>query len=162
MCKQSEKEDAIESYKKRLGYFSIITSDKMTAEEALTLYKSRDSSEKLFRADKSYLGNGSIRVHGNESAEAKIFIEFVALIIRSKIYTLLKDASENADSVQNYMSVPAALKELEKIEMVCQGDGVYRLDHAITKAQKEILSAFYITEDEVKARAKVIRESLLK
>ena len=158
----SEKEDAIESYKKRLGYFSIITSEKMTAEEALTLYKSRDSSEKLFRADKSYLGNGSIRVHGNESAEAKIFIEFVALIIRSKIYTLLKDASENADSVQNYMSVPAALKELEKIEMVCQGDGVYRLDHAITKAQKEILSAFYITEDEVKARAKVIRESLLK
>ena len=40
------------------GYFVIVTSKQMTAEEALELYKSRDVSEKLFRGDKSYLGNG--------------------------------------------------------------------------------------------------------
>ena len=39
-----------------LWLFVIVTADKMTAEEALTLYKSRDGSEKLFRGDKSYLG----------------------------------------------------------------------------------------------------------
>ena len=157
----SEKGDEIEKEKRKCGYFSIITSEKMTSEEAITLYKSRDSSEKLFRADKSYLGDSSIRVHGNESAEAKIFVEFVALIIRSKIYTLLKDAAANLDTHPNYMSVPAALKELEKIEMVCQSDGVYRLDHSITKTQKVILSAFHLDEDDVKSRAKVIRERML-
>ena len=31
---------------KLCGYFAIVTSDKMTAEEALILYKSRDGSEK--------------------------------------------------------------------------------------------------------------------
>ena len=31
------------------GYFVIITSEKMTAADALDLYKSRDASEKLFR-----------------------------------------------------------------------------------------------------------------
>ena len=31
------------------GYFVIITSEKMTAKEALELYKGRDVSEKLFR-----------------------------------------------------------------------------------------------------------------
>ena len=75
------------------GYFVIITSKKMTATEALSLYKSRDESEKLFRGDKSYLGNKSLRVQSNESVNAKIFIEFVALIIRNKIYTSLKDGS---------------------------------------------------------------------
>ena len=35
----------------------LYPSEKMTAEDALDLYKSRDASEKLFRGDKSYLGN---------------------------------------------------------------------------------------------------------
>jgi len=63
----------------------------MTAEDVLEEYNSRDASEKLFRGDKSYLGNRSYRLHSTESVENKIFIEFVALIIRNKIYTFLKD-----------------------------------------------------------------------
>ena len=54
---------------KLCGYFVIITSEEMTAAEALDLYKSRDASEKLFRGDKSYLGNRSFRMHTNESTE---------------------------------------------------------------------------------------------
>jgi transposase len=114
----------------------------MTAKEALHLYKSRDSSEKLFRGDKSYLGNKSIRVHSDEAVSAKIFIEFIALIIRSRIYTCLTDEMKNLDKKPNYMTVPAALGELEKIEMVRQLDNVYRLDHAVTATQKKILKAF--------------------
>ena len=53
------------------GYFCIITSEKMSAKEAIELYKSRDTSEKLFRGDKSYLGNKSIRVYSEESAIVK-------------------------------------------------------------------------------------------
>ena len=59
----------------------------MTAEEALDLYKSRDASEKLLpRGDKSYLGNHSYGTQTAEATHAKIFIEFVALIIRNRIY----------------------------------------------------------------------------
>ena len=54
----------------------------MSAKEAIELYKSRDTSEKLFRGDKSYLGNKSIRVYSEESARAKILVEFVAMILR--------------------------------------------------------------------------------
>ena len=39
---------------------------------------------------------------------------------------------ERMDKRPNYMTVPVALKDLEKIEMVRQYDGVYRLDHAVT------------------------------
>ena len=49
---------------------------------------------------------------------------------------------------KNYMTVPAALKELEKIEVIRQADGIYRLDHAITATQKDILQAFNMTAAE--------------
>lgn len=132
------------------GYFSIVTSEDMTAREALTLYKSRDDSEKLFRGDKSYLGNRSMRVYSNESTAAKLFIEFVALIVRNKIYTRLKAAVLKNDKKANYMTVPAAIRELEKIEMIRPGDGIYRLDHAVTSTQKEILRAFGLDERFIK------------
>ena len=46
---------------------------------------------------------------------------------------------------KNYMTVPAALKEMDKIELIRQADGVYRLDHAVTATQKDILQAFNLT-----------------
>ncbi len=155
-----EKAKIIENEIDLCGYFCIITSEKMTAKEALNLYKSRDASEKLFRGDKSYLGNKSLRVYSDESASAKIFIEFIALIVRCKIYTCLKEEMKNLDKRPNYMTVPAALKELEKIEMVRQLDNVYRLDHAVTSVQKKILRAFGIDVAYIKYRASEISEKL--
>ena len=132
------------------GYFCIITSEKMSAKEAIELYKSRDTSEKLFRGDKSYLGNKSIWVYSEESARAKIFVEFVAMILRCRMYTKLKEEMKNLEKKPNYMTVPVALKELEKIEMVRQLDNVYRLDHAVTANQKTILNAFGLDANHIK------------
>ena len=155
-----EKAGVIEREMDLCGYFVIVTSEKMTAKEAINLYKSRDASEKLFRGDKSYLGNKSLRVYTNESASAKIFVEFIALIIRNKIYTCLKDERNNLDKNPNYMTVPAAIKELEKIEMVRQLDNVYRLDHAVTAVQKTILRAFGMDAASIKDEAVEISEQI--
>ena len=148
-----EKTDAVQQEINLCGYFVIITSKKMTAGEALELYKSRDASEKLFRGDKSYLGNKSLRVQSDEAAGAKILIEFIALIVRCRIYTLLKDEMDRLKKSPNYMTVPAAIRELEKLEMVRQTDGVYRMDHAVTATQKAILRAFDIDAEYVQREA---------
>ena len=118
-------------------------------------------SEKLFRGDKSYLGNRAIRIQSDEAAGAKIFIEFVALVIRNKIYTSLKDAVLEDDSRANYMNVPAAIKELEKIKKIRQTSGEYRLDHAVTAAQKAILKAFKMDAACIQKEAAAIREALM-
>ena len=144
------------------GYFCIITSEKMSAKEAIELYKSRDTSEKLFRGDKSYLGNKSIRVYSEESARAKIFVEFVAMILRCKMYTKLKEEMKKLEKKPNYMTVPAALKELEKIEMVRQLDNIYRLDHAVTANQKTILNAFGLDVNHIKYYASELSKELKK
>jgi transposase len=155
-----ERQDVIDRQIKLCGYFIIITSEKMTADEALELYKSRDGSEKLFRGDKSYLGNKSFRVHGSESVNNKIFIEFVALIIRNKFYTYLKEQMRKNDKKDNFMTVPAALRELEKMEMIRQTDGNYRLAHAVTATQKQILKAFDMTERNIREQAIGINQQL--
>ena len=142
-------------------YFVIITSEKMTAAQALELYKSRDASEKLFRGDKSYLGNKGFRVHTSESVHAKIFIEFVALIIRSRFYTCLKEQMQK-NGKKNYMTVPAAIRELEKIELIRQSDREYRMDYAVTATQKEILKAFNMTVANIRTQASVMNEDLMK
>ncbi len=151
-----EKTEVVERELSLCGYFAIVTSEKMTAREALLLYKNRDNSEKLFRGDKSYLGNHSLRVGSNESLEAKIFIEFIALIIRNKIYNSLKLAVLRNERKANYMTVPAAIRELEKIELIRQNDQVYRLDYAVTATQKTILSAFGLDESFIMREAEEI------
>ena len=151
-----ENTSAVEKELSLSGYFAIVSSDNMTAREAIELYKSRDASEKLFRSGKSYLENKSMRVHSDEALSSKVFIQFIALILRSRIYTALKEKSEKMLKKPNYLTVPAALKELEKIVMIRQLDGVYRLDHAVTVTQKIILDAFGLNEENVRYQAKEI------
>lgn len=142
------------------GYFCIITSENMTAKEAIDLYKSRDASEKLFRGDKSYLGDKSLRIYSNETAETKIFIEFIALIVRNRIYNYLKEEMKRLDKKPNYMTVPAAIRELEKIEIVRLTDNKYHLDHAVTAVQKTILKSFGMDAHIVKYYAEELRRML--
>jgi len=92
--------------------------------------------------------------------EIKIFIGFVATIIRNRIYTLLKDEEQRIEKKQNYMTVPDALRELEKIEMVRLTDNRYRLDHAVTAVQKTVLKAFNIDEHLIKHYSEEISRML--
>ncbi|MBT8850058.1 hypothetical protein ACXO4P_09475, partial [Lactobacillus delbrueckii subsp. bulgaricus] len=50
-----------------------------------------------------------------------------------------------------------ALKELEKIELIRQPNGNYKLDHAVTVTQKVILGAFGLDEEWIKAQARQMK-----
>ena len=89
-----------------------------------------------------------------------LFIGFIALIIRCKIYQILKNKAKEMVKKPNDLTVPAAIRELEKIEMSRQLDQVYRMDHAVTKTQKVILDAFRIDTMHVKYKANYISDVL--
>ena len=144
---------AIEDEKFWYGYFCIITSSEMTAAEALKLYKGRDSSEKLFMIDKSFLGNHCYRVESQSSKDSKEWIGFVAEIVRNKIYTCLMNCKDNNQIKSNELTVPAILGELEKIEISRQLEGGYHLSYPLTKKQKIILSeCFNISRENAMTR----------
>lgn len=158
----AEKTSVIEDEVKTCGYFVIITSEEMDAATAYRIYKSRDASEKLFGSDKSFLGNATIRVASTESAASKIFIEFLALIVRSEIYTALKTEKDKTGDDPNYMTVPGAISDLEMIQMTKLTDGRYHMDYAVTKSQKRILEAFGMNSGTVKRDAEKLADQLEK
>ena len=82
------------------------------------------------------------------------------MIVRCKMYIKLKEGMKKLDKKLNYMTVPAAIKELEKIEMVRQLDNIYRLDHAVTANQKVILKAFGLDANSIKYFASELSKEL--
>ena len=64
------------------------------------------------------------------------------------------------DKKPNYMTVPAAIRELEKIEMLKGADNEYNLDYAVTATQKTILNAFGMTADNIHRQARGISADL--
>lgn len=155
-----EKTDLIQKEHEVCGYFCLVSSKKMTAQEAYRLYRGRDVSEKLFRADKTFLGSSAQRIHSNEALQAKLFVEFIALIIRNRFFNLLKEQMERLKTKRNTMTVPGAIRELDKMEMTRRNGKHYLLDHAMTKTQKMILQSFGLSTENVFEAIKTLTEKL--
>ena len=58
------------------------------------------------------------------------------------------------------MTVPAAIRELEKIKIVRYIDHEYPMDYAVTATRKSILKAFDLAETNVYKQAAGINEDL--
>ncbi|WP_229771866.1 hypothetical protein [Lactobacillus porci] len=73
---------------------------------------------------------------------------------------LLRKRKAKIPGKPNYLCVPAALKELEKIELIRQPNGNYKLDHAVTATQKVILGAFGLDKEWIKTQARLIGKDI--
>lgn len=153
--------EAINEDIKLYEYFVIITSEKMTAEKAMTLYMSGKDSEKLFCGNKLYFQDDSKRIYEYQLVDTKTFIGFVALIIRNQIDMRLKESMLQDKKKWNCITVSTVLRKLEKIEMIKGLDNVYRLDHDVTVTQREILNAFGMTNQDIKVQAKQFSRELM-
>ena len=154
----SEKKTEIQKTADGFGYFAILTSEKMTAEEALEKYRSRDYSEKLNTMFKSGLGLNTLRVQSDISAKSKLFIGFLALIVRNEMYQRGKEIAKKERDRKNY-TVPAMIHTLDKLFITKDGER-YRQMYAATKKQKNILKKFGIDEKYIKSYTAKVNKSL--
>lgn len=136
--KQNDK--YIQKMMENTGYFVIVTSEKMSAERALDIYRDRDISESMFMMMKSELEYSKFRVHGDQAMKAKTQIVFLASIVRNAIHQKLKPVIKQTKDRKNY-TVPAALHALENIEVTKNNHDKYMREYALTKRQKKILAA---------------------
>lgn len=155
----TRKEETIQALIDSCGYFVIVTSEKMEAKEALDIYRHRDTSEKLFMYDKTFLEADTIRVHSDASIESKQMINFISLIIRNAIHKAMKGYRKNGD--RNH-TIPYVIKELEKIIMTKGSDGKYRQRYKITKTQRDILKEFGLSEKDTIKELERISERIYK
>lgn len=143
----------------RFGYFVLITSEKMKASEALSKYRDRDAVEKLFRTIKSLLGMDTFRVHETSSMEGKSFLAFLASVIWNEMYQVMKPVKKEEKDRKHY-TVPAVMKEMEKIFITKDSKGNYRKKYALTARQKKILKAFGLEERNLDSYIRKLSPSL--
>ncbi len=137
----------IEYEQDMLGFFVIASTEDMDAAQVLTIYRDRDAVEKLFGFIKTEMDCKRFRVHSDESLGSKVFIVFIATILRSQIYTRMKKIR---DKDKKHFTVPATIKELDKILAVRQGDDEpFIRNRKLTAIQKKMLKEFGVTEKDI-------------
>ena len=77
------KEEEIRAARRYLGYFALITNEKMDAFTALHLYRMKDVVEKAFSNIKERLNMRRFLSKSERNLDGKIFVEFIALILIS-------------------------------------------------------------------------------
>jgi transposase len=132
------KEDAVARTKRYYGFFILITNEKMSAKEALQIYRNKDVVEKAFGNLKERLNLRRLLVSSEQSLEGKLFVAFIALIYLSYI----KKQMQEANLFRTY-TIGTLLDKLDLIE--CFEAPGYKLRVGeILKKQREIYTALGI------------------
>ena len=87
------KDDVIKVARMNIGYFALITNEKMDAFTALHLYRMKDVVEKAFGNLKDRLNMRRLLAKSEKNLDGKIFNEFIALILISHLDHKMKEAN---------------------------------------------------------------------
>lgn len=101
----------IQKYRKRYaGFFCIMTNVKMESNEVLEIYRRKDIVENCFDDLKNGLDMKRLRIHSSEAMDSRIFIQFLALILISKLRVIAK---QNKDL--KYMTIREIMEAMETV-----------------------------------------------
>ncbi len=137
------KENAVSQRINRSGIVIIAFTGDHDASHVLMEYRKRDSVEKLFLASKSFIGAEPLRVHSMETLRGLMFVNLIALVIRSRMMREMR-----ISGLQDKYSVEKMLLELHKMRKVILQDN-REITTEITRKQKGILEAFSIKLEHV-------------
>jgi len=129
--------EKVERCRMHKGFYLIFTTDmNATAEDTLNHYRAKDATEKLFDQIKCDMDGNRIRTHNEKTTDGKVFITFIACVIRNylleKLHKYLQDEST---------SLKKALNQMSNIRITSSARG-FRFAKALTKKQKDILKPF--------------------
>lgn len=140
----------IDNKRRKCGIYILISSEKLTAQQAVDAYAKRDCVEKMFEALKSHMGMDKIGVSTEEAIHGKGLIWFVASIL----YSIMFNRTESLRTGdRKRFTVPAMVDELEAIkadkDLI---DGKYKRRYKLTKRQSSILGCWNVKEADVDDR----------
>jgi transposase len=121
----------------RMGYFILLSSSPdLTSKEVLKIYRERDVIEKHFDQLKNGLEFKRIKTHCQKTTDGKLFVGFLALILRSYILKTIKNNPETKKLTFNKIML-----ELRNIKSVFFSNFNVKLK-TLTSLQKTILAIF--------------------
>lgn len=125
-------ESAINEASKRYGRMILLTTSKETWDAVLSRYRHRNDAEEEFRMLKSSMEGGVKYLSSRESVEGMMYVEFIALILR----TILLNRMREKDLLKD-LWIPDIINEMNKLKIVNIGN-VWKISE-LTKKQKDLL-----------------------
>jgi transposase len=136
--------DAINKKLKQCGFFVLFTNEsEYSSFDVIDIYRQKDIIEKHFDQFKNWIDFYRLRTHNTQTTEGKIFIGFIALIIRSNMLYRLKN-----NETTKKLTFEKILIELRKIKAVIMSDRSENLI-TLTKTQKNILEVFNVNQNDL-------------
>ena len=132
---------AVQKERSFSAMFVLLTNVKMDAQQALRLYRERDSVEKFFDDMKNSLDMKRLRVHNSTAARSRLFIQYLAAILlylcRNKL-GLYKTTNATIRSI---------LEDLSGISEIIHNDRYGSLITESTVKQREVLAQLGVDTD---------------
>jgi transposase len=136
--------DPVQVFSERLdGYWCLYTTSEKDARKAYQEYRERNDIEVLFDDLKNGQDCKRLRVHSPKTMRGRLFVQFIALIIDTKLRQMIK---EHHEDLKKYGAHPD--KVLDRVSTYTRTSfkGKYRDCYStLTKAQQTIFTAFDIT-----------------
>ena len=140
----------VDEHASRCGCFVLLTNDEtLSSAEVLSLYRWRDEIEKHFNQFKNGLEFKRLHTHISSTTCGKMFVGFIALILRSYLLRRLRDSFPK----KKRMTVEKAIRELSKIKVITFSDSTQLLT-PITKLQRTILDALNLSVKDLRDSVK--------
>ena len=137
--KIKRKEKGINSQLEKMGTMILLSNKMLDGKEVLRLYKRKDVVEKFFDNMKHDIERKRLRIHSQETFEGRLFLDFLALIIYSRISSVMRKEGINKD-----LTVQELMYEFKKIKLIRLG-AKKTIVTEVSKKQRELFQSFKIT-----------------
>jgi transposase len=133
----SIRQSALDEEIKQAGWMVLLSNCVNSAEQALSIYRSKDAVEKGFLAYKNFFDLRRMRSHCSQTMRSKYFVGFISLILRSCIHNVMADKN-----LYKNMTMKELLRCLDKQK--AQYISGCRILFPLSKTQSDIYSAFNV------------------
>ena len=135
---------AIEDAIFRAGTFILVVhGEDLNNEQIIEAYRNRDRVEKDINSIKNQIDTKRLRAHNQDTAQGRLFIKFLSLIVTTKIMNVIK-----GDKKLKKYSINEIMAELKKIK-INSFDGKNKFITELSKKQKLIFKAFKMDTDKI-------------
>jgi len=132
------RDEEIREYRNRYaGFFCILTNAKISPEDLLEIYRRKDVVENCFDDLKNGLDMKRLRSHSSSAMDARLFIQFLALALLSRVRTV----SQKHKSLK-YLTAREILETIETIVEISCPERRTRIITEIGPAERNVLETF--------------------
>jgi len=132
------RDDELRKYRNRYaGFFCILTNTRVDSEDLLEIYRQKDVVENCFDDLKNGLDMKRLRIHSSGAMDTRLFIQFLALALLSRIRTMSREYKS--------LKHETAREILESLETIAEVSCLARRTRIITEAgpaERNVIDAF--------------------